>query len=93
MIERKDLLAFEFYRKKPFKGSDRGMRYMIIKEEDWLKAYAWPEPFSFEATSEEKKIYSLFDFSEEGLTEAMNWLNSVQKEIASEAREPISDRA
>lgn len=93
MIERKELLAFEFYRKKPFKGSDRGMRYMISKEEDRLKAYAWPEPFSFEVTSEEKKIFRLFDFSEEGLTEAMDWLNSVQKQIASEAREPIYDKA
>ena len=78
MIERKDLLAFEFYKKKPFKGSDRGMRYMITKDEDRLKAYAWLEPFSFEVTPDEKKISELFDFSEEGLVEAMNWLNKIR---------------
>lgn len=82
MIERKDLLAFEFYKKKPFKGSDKGMRYMITKDEEVLKAYAWPEPFSFEATSEDKKISEEFEFSEEGLAKAVDWLNSVRKIVA-----------
>ena len=33
MVNRVDLLAFEFYKKKPFKGSDTGARYMVTKEE------------------------------------------------------------
>ena len=55
------------------------MRYMLRKEsrdEDTvLTAYAWPEPFCFEVTSDEKKGSKQFDFSEEGLCEAIDWLN------------------
>lgn len=87
MIGRQELLAFEFYKLRPFKGSDNGIRYMIQKEtlqdeksEDGegktvLTAYIWPEPFCFEATPEEKKGSKQFEFSEEGLCEAIEWLN------------------
>lgn len=90
MIKREDLLAFDFYKKRPFKGSDNGIRYMITKhvyeipaEEEGaeptkntvLKAYIWPEPFCFEATEDEKKTDKDFEFSEDGLVEAMNWIN------------------
>lgn len=76
MITREELLAFDFYKKKPFKGSDQGIRYMITKGgEDILTAYIWPEPFCFEATPDERKIHCDFPFSEEGLCEAMNWIN------------------
>lgn len=90
MIDRKDLLALNFYKGRPFTGSDSGIRYMIEKqtpeEEDdgnnqgnqkkeVLKAYIWPEPFCFEATPDERKGSRIFDFSEEGLCEAAAWLN------------------
>lgn len=75
MINRPELLAFEFYKLRPFKGSDTGVRYMLQKEEDALTAYIWPEPFCFEATPDEKKGSKQFEFSEEGLCEAIDWLN------------------
>ena len=96
MIKRPELLALEFYKSRPFKGSDKGIRYMIQKDtvpverdsenqdEDGetetktvLTAFIWPEPFCFEVTSDEKKGSKQFDFSEEGLCEAIDWLNEI----------------
>ena len=34
MIKRKDLLAFNFYKKEKFTGSYHGMRYLIQKAEE-----------------------------------------------------------
>ena len=105
MIKRPDLLALEFYKSRPFKGSDKGIRYMIEKQtveiepeggaaaddgaEDVQKetktvltAYIWPEPFCFEVTPDERKGSKQFDFSEEGLCEAIAWLNESHDEYA-----------
>lgn len=88
MIKRPELLALEFYKSRPFKGSDKGIRYMIQKDtvpvesEDEgketktvLTAFIWPEPFCFEVTPDEEKGSKQFEFSEEGLCEAIDWLN------------------
>lgn len=102
MIKRPELLALEFYKSRPFKGSDKGIRYMIQKDtveiesensetesdsenagessekketKTVLTAFIWPEPFCFEVTPDEKKGSKQFDFSEEGLCEAIDWLN------------------
>lgn len=85
MIERPELLALDFYKSRPFTGSDKGIRYRIGKEERQqgegeesktvLTAYIWPEPFCFEVTPDEKKGSRDFEFSEEGLCEAIAWLN------------------
>lgn len=84
MIERKTFLALAFYKKEVFTGSDAGMRYRIEKtdigtEEEpnvVLKATAWPEPFAFPATPDEKKVSETFPFSEEGLEQIAAWLNT-----------------
>ena len=96
MIDRPELLALEFYKSRPFKGSDKGTRYMIQKDtveipvkgetdnsdeetpvetKTVLTAYIWPEPFCFEVTPDEEKGSKQFEFSEEGLCEAIAWLN------------------
>ena len=95
MVTRSELLALEFYKLRPFKGSDRGLRYMIQKEtvekpcenaeaageetvketETVLMTYLWPEPFCFEATPDDKKMKKYFEFSEEGLVMAVDWIN------------------
>jgi hypothetical protein len=87
MIERKDLLALEFYKSRPFKGSDKGIRYMLSKEADEdgadiFVAYIWPEPFSFECTEDEKKGSEKFEFSEEGMCKAVEWLNEKHDDYA-----------
>lgn len=87
MVVREELLALEFYKSRPFKGSDKGIRYMVQnvkkklsedeagEEINLLKAYIWPEPFCFEATNDNLKQSSEFPFSEEGLCQAIEWIN------------------
>ena len=90
-MERKDLLTLTFYEREHFSGSDRGIRYRIEKfiealpegaPEDsekpapQLKVTIWPEPFSFENTDDSHKKSALFPFSEEGLHEVTDFINS-----------------
>ena len=60
MIDRKDILTLDYYKKERFTGSYQGMRYLIerAKEGDLEQfvVYTWPGPYAFSATKEEKKI-------------------------------------
>ena len=86
MLSREDFLSLNFVKKEDFTGSHRGMRFMlhqeIEEEEKKLKVYIWSEPFCFEATPDEQKIFKLFDFSEEALREAIDWMNEKYKDVA-----------
>lgn len=79
MLTRGDFLSLNFVKKEDYTGSHQGIRYMLrqetVDEEKKLKVYIWPEPFGFEATPDEKKISELFPFSEEGMTQAIDWMN------------------
>lgn len=79
MLSREDFLSLNFVKKEDFTGSHRGMRFMLrqetVEEEKKLKVYLWSEPFGFEATPDEEKISALFAFSEEGLAQAIDWMN------------------
>lgn len=50
-----------------------------------LVAYIWPEPFCFEVTSEELKQSQDFPFSEEGLCQAIAWINENHDRIIIQA--------
>ena len=80
MIERSDLLALNFYKKSPFTGSMKNMRYRIEKvsedDVDLFKATTYPKPFCFDATPDEDKTSETFEFSEDGLNAVCDWLNS-----------------
>jgi len=85
MIERKDILSLPYLKKTTFSGSYQGMRFLIKmekKEETALVVYYWQEPYSFSAVKEEEREYKEFPFSEEGIVQAIDWLNQVwqQKE-------------
>jgi hypothetical protein len=74
-----------YYKKEPFTGSDQGMRYMIRKKEQeegpvLLEVIVWPQPFCFEKTPDEKKVSNTFSFDEEGIAQAVAWLNTVHEE-------------
>lgn len=63
-----------------YTGSYCGMRYRMSKEtreEDRkvLQLVIYPEPYSFEKTSEEQKVYIDFPFTQEGFDEAVAHLN------------------
>ena len=76
MIERSDLLALGFYKKEAFTGSFQGMRYRIAKADDSLSVTIWPEPFCFEKTPDSEKQTEIFPFSEEGLCQVTEYLNT-----------------
>ena len=68
-------LSVNFLKKENYSGSYAGMRYYLTASEDILKVCIYPEPWCFEATPDEKKIWKEFPFSPEGLKEALGWLN------------------
>ncbi|MDE6622648.1 MAG: hypothetical protein K2K74_19580 [Lachnospiraceae bacterium] len=86
MLSREDFLSLNFVKKEDFTGSHKGMRFMLhqetVEEEKKLKVYIWSEPFGFEATPDEEKIAELFEFSEEGLAQAIDWMNENNETIA-----------
>lgn len=79
MLKREDFLSLNFVKKEDFTGSHKGMRFMLhqetVEEEKKLKVYVWSEPFGFDATPDEEKLSELFAFSEEGLAQAIDWMN------------------
>ena len=85
MLSREDFLSLNFVKKEDFTGSHKGMRFMLhqetVEEEKKLKVYIWSEPFGFEATPDEEKIFRLFEFSEEGLSQAIDWMNENYEDV------------
>lgn len=55
------------------------MCYMIEKrsegEDIRMAAVVWPGPYCYDATPEEKKTTEFFEFSEDGLLKAVEWMN------------------
>ena len=78
MINPKDIASIPFLKKSPYTGSFQGMRYRIQKEEIeeqlYLRVFVWKEPFSFDKTPDEDKISEIFDFSNDGLKNILEWL-------------------
>ncbi|MBR5970276.1 MAG: hypothetical protein IK016_08025 [Lachnospiraceae bacterium] len=70
-------------------GSLGGMRYRVAREplehvaykdpsvqaDALLKASVWPEPFAYAKTPAEDILEQSFPFSEEGMDEAVRWMN------------------
>lgn len=86
MINRNDILSMEYLKKTEFTGSHQGMRYRIEgvmeamdggEEQKRLKVTVWPEPFNFFTTPEEQKTSALFDFSDDGVQDAVDWMNNL----------------
>ena len=86
VIEDRNFMPLAYYKKEPFTGSFKGMRYRIesMKNEEGkltdLKVTAWPQPFSFECTDEEKMKSASFPFNEEGRAQIREWLDNEYEE-------------
>lgn len=73
-----------------FYGSYRSVCYRIglepLKNIHWtpieqrephvLRAYIWKGPFAFDETPDERKEFRDFSYTEEGLLEAIDWIDS-----------------
>lgn len=80
MIRRENILSMEYLKKTEFTGCHQGMRYRLEgiaggDEEKRLKCTVWPEPFSFFRTPEEEKESAEFPFDEDGVVDAVAWMN------------------
>ena len=80
MIRREDILSMEYLKKTEYTGCHQGMRYRLEKAqndqgEEKLKVTVWPEPFNFFCTAQELKTSAFFDFSEDGVTDTVAWMN------------------
>ncbi len=87
-----------FYNKKAvLKASYQGMRYQVEQyreseaAEPVLRATVWPEPFSFEKTSPEKKSVRDFPYEEQGLDLVYRWLCESFEERQDEWQEARDD--
>ncbi len=94
MIERNDILSIPYLKKTTFSGSYQGMRFLMKmdkgEEKNTLVATCWEEPYSYDAVRDEDKISEVFEFSEEGIRQAVDWLNENWKqreEIFREAKD------
>ncbi len=80
MIVREDILSMEYLKKSEYTGCHQGMRYRLegvsTEEGKQLKATVWPEPFNFFTTPEEQKQSMLFGFDEDGVVDAIAWMNN-----------------
>ena len=79
MIRREDILSLEYLKKTEFTGSHRGLRYRLeSKEEEGEKKLlvtVWLEPFNLVTTQDEQKQQEVFAFSEDGILDAVAWMN------------------
>lgn len=80
MIQREDILSMEYLKKTEYTACHQGMRYRLEQAADKtgekkLKATVWPEPFNFFKTPDEQKTSAFFDFSEDGVVDAVAWMN------------------
>ena len=79
MIQREDILSMEYLKKSEFTGCHQGMRYRLegvaAEEGKQLKVTVWPEPFNFFTTPEEQKTSTCFTFDEDGVADAVAWMN------------------
>jgi hypothetical protein len=87
-INKEHFMPLAYFKSQAFTGSLSGMRYLVQKasktvttvdgeeqSSNILEAFVWPEPFSFEHTPDEQKIRMEFEFSEEGISAAVDWIN------------------
>lgn len=90
MLDRTEYMPLEYFKKQKWSGSFQGMRFMFEKqmektvtvkdgaetetESPYLMVTIWKEPYSYEATPDEKKQRERFDLSEDGRQKAIEWL-------------------
>ena len=84
MIEIKTIMSLAFLKKEHFSGSSQGMRYRLEKEGEEIRATVFPGPWCYEKTPREVMETEQFPFTEEGLSQAVAWLNEKYEDKKSE---------
>jgi hypothetical protein len=76
-ISLKGMFSLALVKKEEYTGSHKGMRFRLCKADDQLQATVYPEPYSWDATPEEQKESEYFALSDEGVEQAVDWLNTM----------------
>ena len=84
MLKRSDVLSISYLKKTTFSGSYQGMRFLLKMEKGEectaLRVSCWEEPYSYGATKDEDRTEAEFEFSEDGIKKAVDWLNDIWRE-------------
>lgn len=79
MIDKETFHPLNFIKKEEYSGSMDGMRYLLKKVtfegETKMRVTVWPEPFGIHKTPVEDTISVDLPLTEEGVSEAADWLN------------------
>lgn len=79
MIDKETFHPLNFIKKEEYSGSMDGMRYLLKKVtargETKMRVTVWPEPFGIHKTPAEDTISVDLPLTEEGVSEAADWLN------------------
>ena len=93
MLDRSMFLSLNFYKKEPFQGSYKGLRYQLqmitVEEDKKLEVVIWPEPYCITATPDEKKQTMTYSFDDDGLEQAIAWMNEMHETIKNLAVSPL----
>lgn len=88
MINKEEFHVLNYVKKEEYTGSMDGMRFMLRKKTDgentFLEVIIWPEPLGYAKTPEKRKQRKDFSLTNEGLEEAVDWMNdqlTEQKEL------------
>lgn len=79
-IDLSGVFSLAFIKKSRYTGSFHNMRYLLDMVDGKISATIYPGPYCFEATPTEQKETKFFEFSPEGLTETVAWLNQRYEE-------------
>lgn len=79
-ISLQGMFSLALVKKERFCGSHREMRYMLCMEDGQIKANVYPEPYCWEVTPDDQKEAKLFEFSQDGIAQATDWLNRIYRE-------------
>ncbi|MDO5564470.1 MAG: hypothetical protein Q4F88_04495 [Eubacteriales bacterium] len=75
------MLKISYLEKLPFKGSIAGLRYLIkkniVENNVSLLLCTYPDILCFEDTKEEEKNYKEFEYSDCGINESINYINTL----------------
>lgn len=80
MIDLTGCVSIPYFKKAVFTGSYYKMRYRMGKSENEngdmvLKVQYWEGPYASFKVQDSEKTAALFPFSEDGISQAITWLN------------------
>lgn len=79
-ISLKGMFGLALVKKEEYFGSHKGMRFRLSSAEEQLQATVYPEPYNWDFTPDEQKESQFFDLSDEGIDQAVEWLNKIYRE-------------